>query len=182
MSDETVETDETATPEPVTPEPERMHGAIVVRGSAGLGVDDVVLHCGRDQLVALVTALRAEGYWQCIDLCAVDYLTHPGRSALPAEIHGERFEVVVSLLNHRTAARVRIRVQVPEDDAVVPTLFGIHPGTEAMEREVYDMFGITFTDHPDMTRILMPEDWVGHPLRKDYDVGEIPVQFKGAHA
>jgi NADH-quinone oxidoreductase subunit C len=59
-------------------------------------------------------------------------------------------------------------VQVPESDPTVPTLFDIHPGTEAMEREVYDMFGIRFDEHPDLTRILMPEDWVGHPLRKDY--------------
>ena len=67
---------------------------------------------------------------------------------------------------------------MPEDDPTLPTLFDLHPGTEAMEREVFDMFGITFTDHPDMTRILMPEDWEGHPLRKDYAVGSIPVQFK----
>ena len=59
----------------------------------------------------------------------------------------------------------------------IPTLFDMYPGTEAMEREVYDMFGIVFTDHPDLTRILMPEDWDGHPLRKDYDQGRIPVQF-----
>ena len=62
-----------------------------------------------------------------------------------------------------------MRVQVPADDPHVPTLFDLYPGTEAMEREVYDMFGIAFTDHPDLTRILMPEDWDGHPLRKDYD-------------
>jgi NADH-quinone oxidoreductase subunit C len=75
-----------------------------------------------------------------------------------------------------------VRVQVPADDPTVPTLFDLHPGSEAMEREVYDMFGIVFTDHPDLTRILMPEDWEGHPLRKDYDQGRIPVQFSGNFA
>jgi NADH-quinone oxidoreductase subunit C len=71
-------------------------------------------------------------------------------------------------------------VQVPESDPTCPSLFELFPGTEALEREVFDMFGITFTDHPDMTRILMPEDWIGHPLRRDYSVGDIPVKFKGA--
>ena len=94
----------------------------------------------------------------------------------------ERFEVVVNLLDIRQRRRVRVRVQVPEGDAVLPTLFDLHPGTEAMEREVFDMFGVHFDGHPDLTRILMPEDWVGHPLRKDYEVGRIPVQFKEAHA
>ncbi len=74
-----------------------------------------------------------------------------------------------------------MRVQVPESEPTLPTLFDLHPGTEAMEREVYDMFGISFDDHPDMTRILMPEDWEGYPLRKDYAVGSIPVQFKDAN-
>ena len=92
----------------------------------------------------------------------------------------ERFEVVSVFVDLDTGRRVRLRVQVPEADPSVPTLFDLHPGTEALEREVYDMFGITFTDHPDLTRILMPEDWEGHPLRKDYEVGEIPVQFKDA--
>ena len=76
--------------------------------------------------------------------------------------------------------RVRIRVQVPESDPRVDSLSDLYPGTDAMEREAYDMVGIVFDGHPDMTRILMPEDWEGHPLRKDYGVGRVPVQFKEA--
>jgi NADH-quinone oxidoreductase subunit C len=74
---------------------------------------------------------------------------------------------------------VRVRLQVPGDDPVAPSLFDVHPGTEAPEREVFDLYGIRFDGHPDLTRILMPEDWDGHPLRKDYAIGAIPVQFKG---
>jgi NADH-quinone oxidoreductase subunit C len=62
----------------------------------------------------------------------------------------------------------------------VPSLFDMWAGAEAFEREVFDLMGIVFTDHPDLTRILMPEDWEGHPLRKDYAVGRVPVQFKAA--
>jgi NADH-quinone oxidoreductase subunit C len=102
--------------------------------------------------------------------------------SVPEGITPERFEVVVNLLDLGNRRRLRLRVQVPESDPRLPTLFDIHPGTEAMEREVYDMFGVEFTDHPDLSRILMPEDWDGHPLRKDYEVGEIPVQFKGARS
>jgi NADH-quinone oxidoreductase subunit C len=87
--------------------------------------------------------------------------------------------VVVILISQAAKERVRLRVQVPESDPTVPSLFDVHPGTEAMEREVFDLFGISFEGHPDLTRILMPEDWVGHPLRKDEAVGRIPVQFKG---
>jgi NADH-quinone oxidoreductase subunit C len=128
----------------------------------------------------VVDALFAEGYKMCVDLTAVDYLNHMSRP-LPDVISPERFEVVANLLDITQRRRIRLRTQVPEDDAVMPSLFDLYPGTEAMEREVYDMFGISFDGHPDLTRILMPEDWVGHPLRKDYAVGAIPVQFKGAH-
>ena len=140
----------------------------------------VVLHPSRQHYLGVVAALREEGYTVCLDVTAVDYLTHPGRSALPSTIRPQRFEVVVTLLSFERRERVRLRVQVPEDDPVVASLYDLHPGSEAPEREVFDMFGVAFDGHPDLTRILMPEDWEGHPLRKDYAVGRIPVQFKGA--
>jgi NADH-quinone oxidoreductase subunit C len=74
---------------------------------------------------------------------------------------------------------VRIRVQVPEDDPTVPTLFKLHPGTEAMEREAYDMFGIVFTDHPDLTRILMPDEWVRPPPPQGLRRGPHPRAVQG---
>ena len=138
-----------------------------------------VLYPSRDEYIDVVKGLADDGYTMCVDVTAVDYLSHPDR-ALPEGVVPERFEVVAVFVDIDTGRRVRLRVQVPEADPSVPTLFDLHPGTEALEREVYDMFGITFTDHPDLTRILMPEDWEGHPLRKDYEVGEIPVQFKDA--
>jgi len=143
--------------------------------------EQLVLHPTRESYPALLATLHGAGYHSVIDLCGVDYLTIDSRH-LPADIEPERFEVVVNLINHRERARLRLRVQVPETDAVVPSAFNLYPGTEAMERETFDMFGITFEGHPDLTRILMPEDWIGHPLRKDYDSGRIPVQFKGAPA
>lgn len=140
-----------------------------------------VRHVARDEYLATVKSLADEGYSMCIDLTAVDYLEFPGRQLPDEAEEAQRFEVVVNLLDMRNRRRLRLRVQVPDDDATLPTLFDVHPGTEAMEREVFDMFGIEFSDHPDLTRILMPEDWVGHPLRKDYEIGRIPVQFKGAN-
>jgi NADH-quinone oxidoreductase subunit C len=138
-----------------------------------------VLHVPRAQYTKVIKALLVDGYEMVSDLTAVDYLLVPNRS-LPAGVAAERFEVVVNLLSLTARQRIRVRVQVPEADATIPTLFDMFPGTEAMEREAFDMFGIVFTDHPDLTRILMPEDWEGYPLRKDYEVGRIPVQFKGA--
>jgi NADH-quinone oxidoreductase subunit C len=137
-----------------------------------------VIHPTREGYVTAVKAMRDDGYAMCVDLTAVDFLEHPGR-ALPEGITPGRFEVVANFLDLDRARRLRVRVQVPADDAVLVSLFDVHPGTEAMEREVFDMYGISFSDHPDLTRILMPEDWEGHPLRKDYAVGAIPVQFKG---
>ncbi|MDE0116983.1 MAG: NADH-quinone oxidoreductase subunit C [bacterium] len=141
-------------------------------------VETPVVHVSRDQLVETVAGLRDEGYVSALDVTAVDYAEHPGRGDLPPEVAPERFELVVTLISHAAPGRIRLRVQVPGDDPVVPTLFDLFPGTEALEREVADMFGITFEGHPDPSRILMPPDWEGHPLRKDFSVGRIPVQFK----
>ena len=138
-----------------------------------------VVFVSRADYHGAVADLKASGFEMCADLCAVDYLSHPGRH-LPDGVGPERFEVVVNLLSLSAKRRLRVRVQVPEADPSVPTLFDLYPGTEAMEREAYDMHGIVFQGHPDLTRILMPEDWEGHPLRKDYGVGRVPVQFKDA--
>ena len=138
-----------------------------------------VLHPNRENMIEVMQNLRDEGCIVCIDVTAVDYLENPKRD-LPIAIKPERFEIVINLLSHASRERIRLRVQVPEDDPSLPTLFDIYPGSEALEREVHDLFGINFDGHPDMTRILMPEEWNGYPLRKDYDVGQIPVQFKEA--
>jgi NADH-quinone oxidoreductase subunit C len=138
-----------------------------------------VLFVAREDYHDTVAQLKASGFEMCSDVTAVDYLTHPARR-LPEGVTPERFEVVVNLLSLSQKRRVRIRVQVPENDPWVATLFDLYPGSEAMEREVYDMLGVVFAGHPDLTRILMPEDWEGHPLRKDYGVGRVPVQFKEA--
>jgi NADH-quinone oxidoreductase subunit C len=139
-----------------------------------------VLFVPRERLADVVMELRDEhAFTMCIDVTAVDYLDYEAPRNLPDGVDPERFEIVVGLLSMRDRRRLRLRVQVPEGDPVVPSLFDVHPGTEALEREVFDMFGIRFDDHPDLTRILMPEDWIGHPLRKDYAIGRIPVQFKG---
>jgi len=163
-----------AADEPEDAAPTHLHGCpLDARAGAA------VVHCNRAGYVPLMTALKADGYDLPVGVTGVDYLTHPGRD-LPPGIVAERFEVVVELLSLSHRRRVRVRCQVPAQDPSVPTLFDLWPGTEAHERETYDMFGIRFVGHPDPSRILMPEDWEGHPLRKDYDTGHVPVQFKEA--
>jgi len=137
-----------------------------------------VMFVNASDYVSTITKLYTDGFSMCVDFTAVDYLLHGGRS-VPSDVVAQRFEVVVNLLSISKRERVRVRLQVAEGESV-PSLFDIHPSTEAMEREVFDMFGIVFHGYPHLTRILMPEDWDGHPLRKDYSQGRIPVQFKGA--
>lgn len=172
MSDATAPGDETAPDEP-GPVPRFGVPASTSRGQE-------VLHPSREQYLDVARALFDDGYRFCADVTAVDYLLAQQARSLPIGISPERFEVVAGFLNHTERTRVRLRVQVPEGDPMCPSLWPLHAGVEALEREVFDMFGIVFEGHPDMTRILMPETWQGHPLRKDYAQGRIPVQFKGA--
>ncbi|MGA3353144.1 MAG: NADH-quinone oxidoreductase subunit C [Acidimicrobiales bacterium] len=152
-------------------------GGGVIASNGVLGQE--VLHVAREGYIEAVESLRKGGFDMCADLCAVDYKDHFDRP-LPEGVAPERFEVVVNLVSIGRRQRVRLRVQVPETDPVVATLFHLYPGTENMEREAFDMYGVRFEGHPDHTRILMPDDWEGHPLRKDYSVGRVPVQFKEA--
>jgi len=149
-----------------------------VAASTSTGGQQVVFP-DRARYHEVASAYRDGGFELLSDLCATDYLTHSGRR-LPEGVAPERFELVVMLLSLSARRRVRLRVQLPEAELAVESLFDLFTGAEAMEREAFDMFGIRFLGHPDLTRILMPEDWEGFPLRKDYGVGRVPVQFKEA--
>ena len=176
MSDATATENDKGAEGEAPAEPETLHGAPVTysRGQQ-------VVHPTRETYCDVVQALRDEGFEMCVDLTVADYVASPARP-LPDGLEPERFEVVVNLLSMEQRRRVRVRVQVPAADPSISSLFPIYAGTEAMEREAYDMFGIRFDGHPDLTRILMPEDWEGHPLRKDYPQGRVPVQFKAPPA
>ena len=123
-----------------------------------------------DQYFKTVEDYKKDGYDMMIDLTAVDWY----RKKEP------RFEVIVNLLSVSKNSRLIINVAVPDEDLKIPSICEIYPGANFYEREVFDMFGIEFENHPELTRILMPDDWTGNPLRKDYGSGRIPVQFKNA--
>jgi len=148
-------------------------GVITADGVAA----DVVCFVTPEQYLALVEAFKLDGFEMCSDVCAVDYLEHFDRP-LPEGVAPTRFEVVVNLLSLSKRQRARIRVQAGNDEPEVDSLFEFYRGAEAMEREAFDLMGVLFRGHPDLTRILMPEEWEGHPLRKDYSAGRVPVQFK----
>ncbi len=131
-----------------------------------------VARIATEGLVEFVSSAREAGFNMFIDVTAVDY--HRQRPE-------PRFDLVISLLSLEANLRLRVLVGLASDSTVAPSITGIYPGASYFEREVYDLFGITFTGHPDLTRILMPDDWEGHPLRKDSPVGSVPVQFRDTH-
>ena len=118
----------------------------------------------------LVESLHTESYEMMVDLTVVDWF----RKKEP------RFEVVVQFLSVSKNERKTVKVFVDDEELSIPSITDIYPSANFYEREAYDMFGINFLEHPNLTRILMPDDWNGHPLRKNYGSGRIPVQFKNA--
>ncbi|MDX1467841.1 MAG: NADH-quinone oxidoreductase subunit C [Acidimicrobiia bacterium] len=124
-----------------------------------------------DEWLPFAEAAQDAGFVLLADITAVDWMRK----------RAERFEVVANLVSMDPPARLRMRTGVGREDPVVDSLTSLWPGASFAEREVYDMFGIQFKGHPDLTRILMPDDWEGHPLRKDFGVGSVPVQFKESH-
>jgi len=156
--------------------------AVVARFPGSVAVEShgqSVVYVDRGSLRAVTELLRdEERFTQCSDVTAVDHAADLERVVVPGVVP-ERFEVVVNLLSHPRNRRIRLIAEVPETDPVVPSVTPLFPGANFPEREAFDMFGIEFEGHPDLTRILLPDDWAGHPLRKDDHPARIPVTFKG---
>jgi len=134
--------------------------------------DEITYHVRREHLLNFVTALRDEPglrFELCLGVSGVHYPHETGRE----------FHAVYLFLSITHNRRIRVEVSVPEDDARIPSIVAVYPTNDWHERETWDMFGIVFDGHPALTRILMPDDWPGHPQRKDYPLGGIPVEYKG---
>jgi NADH-quinone oxidoreductase subunit C len=152
--------------------------------AAGLGFSDAVervvvdrgeltLHIRRERLTEVAMKLRddpALRFELFSGVSGVHYLEDTGR-----ELHA-----VYHLLSITHNRRVRLEVSVPDADPHIPSLTGVYPSSNWHERETWDFFGIIFDGHPALTRIEMPDDWRGHPQRKDYPLGGIPVEYRGA--
>ena len=135
----------------------------------GEAVRDFTLRVPLDLLVEVCTFLRDDPE---LDFAQLSWIS--GVDWLPRE---PRFEVVYGLLSMSRTFRVTLKVQVPEENPRVPTVIGVWPAADWLERETYDFYGIEFTGHPNLKRILLPEDWVGWPLRKDSPLGYEEVAF-----
>ena len=137
------------------------------------GGDMTTVYVPREQLIPTVSALRNDQdlrYETCASVSGVHY---------PKDTDGE-LHAVYHFYSFTHNRRLRLEVVCPVDDPHIPSITLLYPGVNFHERETWDMFGIIFDGHPGLTRILMPDDWVGHPQRKDYPLGGIPVEFKGA--
>ncbi|RFD26723.1 NADH-quinone oxidoreductase subunit C [Mycobacterium uberis] len=135
--------------------------------------NELTLHVQRDLLVQVAQRLRDEPelrFELCLGVNGVHYPHETGR-----ELHA-----VYPLKSITHNRRLRLEVSVQDSDPHIPSLYAVYPTNDWHERETYDFFGIIFDGHPSLTRIEMPDDWQGHPQRKDYPLGGIPVEYKGA--
>jgi NADH-quinone oxidoreductase subunit C len=123
-----------------------------------------------------LSALRDEGYRLLVFMTCVDHLGDASRATWPG-----RFELVYQLRNMETREQVRVRAFVDGEPPRIASVQDLFPPANWDERETYDMFGVLFDGHPELTRILMPDDWVGHPLRRDFPVGGETVEFSAEH-
>jgi NADH-quinone oxidoreductase subunit C len=133
---------------------------------------EITFHVRREKLVELCRVLRddpALRFELLASVSGVDYLGTP-----------DRLHAVYHLTSMTYRRRIRLEVAVPVEDPHIPSVTGVYPTADWQEREAYDMFGIVFDGHPALTRILMPDDWEGFPQRKDYPLGGVPVEYKGA--
>jgi NADH-quinone oxidoreductase subunit C len=134
---------------------------------------ELTLHVPREHLVTVARLLRDEpslAFEMCLGVSGVHYPWDSGH-----ELHA-----VYPLLSITHNRRVRLEVTAPDADPRIPSLVGVYPTCDWHERETWDFFGIVFDGHPALTRIEMPDDWKGHPQRKDYPLGGIPVEYRGA--
>ena len=132
---------------------------------------ELTLHVKREKLVEVALILRdVLKFEMCMGVSGVHYPENLGRELV----------AVYPLLSMTNNRRIRLEVSVPDSDAHIPSLVEVWAGNNWHERETFDMFGIIFDSHPGLTRILMPDDWAGHPQRKDYALGGVPIEYKGA--
>lgn len=135
--------------------------------------DELTLEVSRVQLPAVASILRDDPQLRfelCLGVSGVHYPDDTDR-----ELHA-----VYPLMSITHNRRTQLEVTAPDEDPHIPSLYSVYPTTDWHERETYDFFGIVFDGHPALTRIEMPDDWVGHPQRKDYPLGGIPVEYHGA--